>query len=577
MPDLSPNVLNDCALAFDLDDQKFLFVDPNISGILGYNATDFYQNVNLLSELVDPLQRLEVAEKINKISEGQSVNLLYKAVTATGELKWVCDKKRLFTDEQSGHKIMLSIIKKHVPEKNGHNEEARLREKFLNSLIDSQTNFLIRFDTNGIFTFANKQFLKTLGYKKSEIIGKNFSTITVVDELEMCRKAFVTCIKHPGKVINHTHKKITKAGNILDTGWEFISVTNDDGEVIAIQGVGQDITQKLIIEKEIKEATEKLDTFIESITDSFFILDNDWKFVRVNSAFEKVCNTPRTEMLGNVIWELFPGIVDTAFEDAYRKAAAEQAKAQFTEYFGLLNMWFNVTVYPSDKGLTVFVKDISEEKRAQEELIWTKNSLEGLINNTEDQIWSVDKETRYVCMNKAYTTQIFNLTGYEPQEGGYSYLHVGYSEEVIEIWNEYYNRALNGEIFTIINESTDPFTQQVLSFEVRFNPIFKTKGEITGVGCFARNITERLKSEKSIIDQNERLRHIASLTSHELRRPVASMLGLINIMDRVNFYNPDNKEVIEHLLTVGIEIDEVIRLIVDKAFAGSPPNKSRTQ
>jgi signal transduction histidine kinase len=59
---------------------------------------------------------------------------------------------------------------------------------------------------------------------------------------------------------------------------------------------------------------------------------------------------------------------------------------------------------------------------------------------------------------------------------------------------------------------------------------------------------------------------IASLTSHELRRPVASMLGLINIMDRENFFNPDNREIIEHLLTVSNEIDEVIRLIVDKTF-----------
>ena len=60
------------------------------------------------------------------------------------------------------------------------------------------------------------------------------------------------------------------------------------------------------------------------------------------------------------------------------------------------------------------------------------------------------------------------------------------------------------------------------------------------------------------------------MTSHELRRPVASLLGLMNIMDRENFFNPDNKDVIEHLLTVGNEIDEVIRLIIDKTFMDGP-------
>jgi len=214
----------------------------------------------------------------------------------------------------------------------------------------------------------------------------------------------------------------------------------------------------------------------------------------------------------------------------------------------------------------VVATDVTEKVRFQEELIWTKNSLEALINNTKDQIWSLDKESRYVYMNKSYRDKVAHLTGVEPKEGDYSYLHAGYSKEIIEEWKGYYSRVLTGERYTIINESIDPLTQEVLSFEISFNPIYKTKGDITGIGCFARDITERLKAEKAIVDQNERLRHIASLTSHELRRPVASMLGLINIMDRGNFYNPDNKEIIEHLLTVGNEIDEVIRLIVDKTF-----------
>ena len=228
----------------------------------------------------------------------------------------------------------------------------------------------------------------------------------------------------------------------------------------------------------------------------------------------------------------------------------------------------------------VVAADVSEKIRYQEEaklreqeLEWTKSSLEALINNTEDQIWSVDTETRYVYMNQAYRNKIAHLSGIEPKEGDYSYLHAGYDEQIIKTWNSYYSRALAGEIYTVINESIDPDTKELLSFEISFNPIYNEKGDITGIGCFARNITQRLKSEKAIIDQNERLRHIASLTSHELRRPVASMLGLIAIMDRRNFFNPDNKEIIEHLLTVGNEIDEVIRLIVDKTFMDHLPGK----
>jgi PAS domain S-box-containing protein len=221
----------------------------------------------------------------------------------------------------------------------------------------------------------------------------------------------------------------------------------------------------------------------------------------------------------------------------------------------------------------VVATDVSERVKYQEEviqreleLVWTKNSLEALINNTEDQIWSVDKEFRYVYMNKAYCASLLKLTGIEPREGDHFNQHRGYNKQLTQTWNKYYTRALAGENYKVITESIDPETKNVLSFEISFNPIYKTENEITGVGCFARNITERLKTEKALIDQNDRLRLIASLTSHELRRPVASMLGLINIMDRANFFNPDNKEIIEHLLTVGKEIDDVIRQIVDKTI-----------
>jgi signal transduction histidine kinase len=75
-----------------------------------------------------------------------------------------------------------------------------------------------------------------------------------------------------------------------------------------------------------------------------------------------------------------------------------------------------------------------------------------------------------------------------------------------------------------------------------------------------------MDTEAALIKQNEQLRNIASLSSHELRRPVASMLGLMNIMDRENFNNPDNAQIIEHMFTVTKEIDEVIHQIVNNTF-----------
>jgi hypothetical protein len=49
------------------------------------------------------------------------------------------------------------------------------------------------------------------------------------------------------------------------------------------------------------------------------------------------------------------------------------------------------------------------------------------------------------------------------------------------------------------------------------------------------------------------------------------MMGLLNILDRENFSNPENEQIIEHLFTVSQEIDDVIRLIVNKTFIDGLP------
>jgi len=132
----------------------------------------------------------------------------------------------------------------HAAENIRYQEDARQQVQFLNSLIDSQTNFLIRFDIKGRFTFVNNQFLKIFGYKKAGIIGKHFSLTVLPEDMPLCEKAFVNCVSRPGKVINLAHKKKDTKGHLHDTEWEFISISNEQGVVTGIQGVGQDVTQK---------------------------------------------------------------------------------------------------------------------------------------------------------------------------------------------------------------------------------------------------------------------------------------------------------------------------------------------
>lgn len=560
--------LNDYVLAFNQDENKYLFISNNIAELAGYSATDFETDHSLWQRLTDPRD----AEKVKRnepLAEGRHYEYTYRIKIRNGKVKWVNEKLSLFKDPQSNANIAIRIIRdiqredearynqekamagysllfdnnpspmmiyelatlrilkvnasaietygytreefmnmtiselradtkledpdeygpdglfrgfnklrrhvskngdgiymeitsdsityKHrdsriviannVTEKIRWREEVRLREQFLNSLIDSQTNFLIRIDVQGNFTFVNKQFLKVFGYQKHEIIGKHYSITTIPEELPKCEAAFTECIANPNRITHLTHKKPDREGKLHDTEWEFIAIKNEDGQVTGGQGIGRDITDR------VKE---------------------------------------------------------------------------------------------------------------QKELVSIKSNLEALINNTEDLIWSVDREYCYLSMNEPYKAAIVAHIGHNPSLGE-SAMHNAFAPELLAIWLDYYNRGISGERYAVLTESKVP-SGETNYFETNFNPIYNEKGEITGVGCFAHNITERVKINRAITEKNERLQNIASLSSHELRRPVATMLGLINILDKEDFYNPENKQIIEHILSVGLEIDDVIRLIVDNTF-----------
>lgn len=74
----------------------------------------------------------------------------------------------------------------------------------------------------------------------------------------------------------------------------------------------------------------------------------------------------------------------------------------------------------------------------------------------------------------------------------------------------------------------------------------------------AEDITERIEFIETLQERNRQLEEIAWLNAHEIRRPVASILGLMNLMDKENLANPQNEEIIPLLEKMVKELDTVI-------------------
>jgi PAS domain S-box-containing protein len=134
-----------------------------------------------------------------------------------------------------------------------------------------------------------------------------------------------------------------------------------DGRAIRVIGAAYDTTVH-------REGDARVVEVLEAMPAAFFSLDTDWRFAYVNAEAEKLLGHSREELLGQVIWELFPAAVGSDFETHYRHAMRERQPVSFDAHYPEpLNAWYDVRAWPSPTGLSVYFLEVTQRRAAEEE------------------------------------------------------------------------------------------------------------------------------------------------------------------------------------------------------------------
>lgn len=145
-------------------------------------------------------------------------------------------------------------------------------------------------------------------------------------------------------------------------------------------------------------------------------------------------------------------------------------------------------------------EDIFLQKAAFDNI---KNNQSAIINSTDDIIFSIDKNYKLVTINASYQQLLFAITGRLEKEGDQVFTgRLG--KELTDKWKSYFERAFEGEKFSIQEAIYNPFKGCKQYGLINFNPVFNANGEVDSVACFAKDITAStisyLALEKSKIE-----------------------------------------------------------------------------
>lgn len=120
----------------------------------------------------------------------------------------------------------------------------------------------------------------------------------------------------------------------------------------------------------VKKTNKSLSGILERITDGFQFLDRNWRFTYINNRGAEILGMKVEDLLGDVIWNLFPYAKGNNFYVEYHKAMETMEPGHFDEYYPEpLNKWLEVHCYPSEEGLAVHFRDVTERKKSEEALM----------------------------------------------------------------------------------------------------------------------------------------------------------------------------------------------------------------
>jgi len=287
----------------------------------------------------------------------------------------------------------------------------------------------------------------------------------------------------------------------------------ENGELERAVFAFEDITEQRELEAELSEMFGR-------ISDGFFALDEEFRFTHVNSRAEQLVGASENELLGETPWEMFQDIEENDEICDGLRAAIDTQESQSLEFYSPRGNWYDASLYPSESGLSVYFRDVTERKKRDREVQELKSQYETLVENFPDgAVYLIDTDLQCVRAGGEELSRV----GLSPDDVESRKPHALFPEEVSDEISYYLQEALDGKANTFEQEYGGE------RYRIQTVPVRTDDETIDHVMAVSQNITERAEDKQNLEAQNERLEEFASIVSHDLRGPLSVAEGNLEL------------------------------------------------
>lgn len=443
------------------------------------------------------------------------------------------------------------------------NRQMKLIESNLKIITEYMTDALCIINKDGTYAYYNEQAIKSIPVPhKIKKVGDSlsFTTYTDLNGRILTKDELPHIRVTKGEVLENVRIRVDGPINPGYYSFNGCPIYDENGELTSAVICFRDITKIYEYEKKIYEQKKQLEAVVESLKEQKSLLELTIKKLRQSEmqlqmasesaragiyAFDFIKKEGYWSPMFHVIHGLNEDDPVTLDEnniyiglhpDDRQLFIEAVTKANNPKGNGLADIDYRIvtpqgqTRWMHMRGQTHFtgegqdkrpsvaggvVIDITDRMTAEKNVTKLSQELRNVINTTEDIIWSVDKDGKLLYCNTAFQDAIRKIFGCTLTEGAPL-------KEVIPAdlsdWIDLYERAIKDGKFQV--DLTTPFNDRIISYY--FYPAYEN-AEVTSITCFAKDITERMKTEQKIVNENAALESTVRERTAELQQMVKNL------------------------------------------------------
>lgn len=534
---------NPAAIAITrLSDNQLVDVNQAWQNLTGYTHAEAVGHTPLELDLwVNSAQRAQLVETLRAQGAARAETQIRQKSGAIVEMLMSAEDIEL-----AGEHYLLTMAQDITARKQAE-KALRKSEMRYKSLVETQSDVIARSDPNGCLTFVNDAYCQVFGKSRDELLGRVFTPTVFPEDLPIVRK-MLTAIQSPPYRMSTETRHPTVSG-IRWFSWENAAILDESGNIVELQGIGRDITERKQAEEESTSARAFLEMVIEMSPFAMWISDQNGTIIRVNRALCEAIQLTQDEIVGK--YNVFKDInlekhgvmpqVQAVFEQhtpARFSIPWQAADAGNIALQGASDLYIDISMFPilNARGeLTTVVCqwiDISERKRAEEALATERTLLRSIIDLLPALVYAKDTACRKILSNRidieymgaSTEAEVIGKTDFDFYPKDVAAQFYALDQAVIQTGQP----VLNHEEILV---RADGQPHWLLTSKV---PLRESSGQIIGLVGVGQDITERKQAEDRIKGQLAELQRWYALTLDretrvlELKREINALLRRLN-------------------------------------------------